>query len=102
MATHGSFVNPYKWNFDFLKEYGPGITYFEPGGVSTLKRNQQGLKILIKKWSLTSGSVDPLLTTGQASIVQGNLQTKKSQWGLLNENNMQLVDLSFTISSCEQ
>lgn len=77
VTTHGSFVNPYKWNFDFLKEYGPGITYFGPGGVASLDFASNGRKILVDKWSLAPGNNDPLIVTGQATTVQGSLQSKK-------------------------
>lgn len=76
-TTHGSFVNPYKWNFDFLREYGLGITYFGPGGVASLDFTSNGRKILVDRWVLLPGNRDPLIATGQATIVQGSLQTKK-------------------------
>lgn len=77
ITTHGSFVNPYKWNFDFLREYGPGITYFGPGGIRNLNFIN-GRKVAVDpEWILVPGDIDPLIATGQASIAQGSLQTKK-------------------------
>ncbi|NUF79338.1 hypothetical protein GY065_10540 [Snodgrassella sp. ESL0323] len=79
ITTHGSFVNPYKWNFDFLREYGPGITYFGPRGISALQSSSpRGRRILVRpKWVLVPGNMDPLIATSQTNIVQGSLQTKK-------------------------
>lgn len=80
VTTHGSFVNPYRWNEDFLKEYGPGITYLGPRGAAGLQRIPPGTgrNIFIRpKWILSDGDIDPLISNGHGSSTQGSLESKK-------------------------
>lgn len=71
ITTMGSFVNPYKWHFDFSKKYGTvGILCYGTGGVGGVDSD---LITLSNSWVLSPGENDVLLLTGQTEIIHGDL-----------------------------
>ncbi len=67
----GSFVNPYKWYFDFSEKYKEtGIICYGTAGSSNVAND---LITLYSPWVLYHGDNDLLLSTGQEVIIHGDL-----------------------------
>jgi len=71
ITTMGTFVNPYKWHFDFSEKYKQtGIICYGNGGSSDVAND---LITLNSSWVLYPGDNDVLISTDQEGVIHGDL-----------------------------
>lgn len=71
ITTMGSFVNPYKWHFDFSEEYGDTeIICYGTGGSDNVDND---FITLHNSWVLYPGDDDVLLSMGKEEVIHGDL-----------------------------
>jgi len=71
ITTRGSFVNPYKWHFDFSEQYGDtGIICYGTGGSDNI---DDAFITLHSPWLLYPGDDDVLLSTGNEGMIHDDL-----------------------------